>query len=201
MKATAGTARLLDVRQLSVRFFGDEGIVTAVDDVSFALSLGKILCLLGESGCGKTVTMRPLMRLLPITARCLVPCSLMVSSDMLHEWQLQAIRGSTVAMVFQDPMSALDPVFTIGQQITEVVVAHEGVSRATAQVRALELLEMVQIPSAKAPIGRVSSRVVRGLRRRDDRARAFVPPKVAVGRRTNDGARCDGSNPNPHIVA
>ena len=167
MKAATGAERLLDVRGLGVRFFGDEGIVTAVDDVSFALSLGETLCLLGESGCGKTVTMRSLMRLLPATARISGSVRLDgVEVTTLKERALLAIRGSKVAMVFQDPMSALDPVFTIGQQIMEVVVAHEGVTRTTARARALELLEMVQIPSAERRFDAFPHELSGGLRQR-----------------------------------
>ena len=167
MKAAADAPNLLDVRGLSVRFVGDEGIVTAVDDVSFALSLGETLCLLGESGCGKTVTMRSLMRLLPATARLSGSVRLDGLEVMaLGPRELQAIRGSKVAMVFQDPMSALDPVFTIGQQIMEVVVAHEGVSRSAARARALELLELVQIPSAKRRLDAFPHELSGGLRQR-----------------------------------
>jgi peptide/nickel transport system ATP-binding protein len=159
--------RLLDVRGLCVRFFGDEGTITAVDDVSFALSLGETLCLLGESGCGKTVTMRSLMRLLPATAKLSGSVRLDgVEVTALQERELLAIRGSQVAMVFQDPMSALDPVFTIGQQIVEVVMTHEGVSRAAARARALELLEMVQIPSAKRRLDAFPHELSGGLRQR-----------------------------------
>jgi peptide/nickel transport system ATP-binding protein len=167
MKAATGAERLLDVHGLSVRFFGEEGIVTAVDDVSLALSLGETLCLLGESGCGKTVTMRSLMRLLPATARISGSVRLDgVEVTTLKERELLAIRGSKVAMVFQDPMSALDPVFTIGQQIAEVVVTHEGVTRTTARARALELLEMVQIPSAKRRLDAFPHELSGGLRQR-----------------------------------
>ena len=167
MKAGNGLPRLLDVRGLSVRFFGDEGIVTAVDDISFALSLGETLCLLGESGCGKTVTMRSLMRLLPSTAKISGSVRLDdVEVTALRERELLAIRGSKVAMVFQDPMSALDPVFTIGQQIVEVVMTHERVSRAAARARALELLEMVQIPSARRRLDAFPHELSGGLRQR-----------------------------------
>jgi peptide/nickel transport system ATP-binding protein len=158
---------LLDVRNLSTRFAADEGTVTAVDDVSFQLSLGETLCLLGESGCGKTVTMRTLMRLLPPTAA--VSGSVMldgVDVIALGERQLKAIRGSKVSMVFQDPMSALDPVFTIGSQIAEVVITHEGVSREAARARALELLELVQIPSAKRRLDAYPHELSGGLRQR-----------------------------------
>jgi peptide/nickel transport system ATP-binding protein len=167
MKAVADAPRLLEVCGLGVRFFGDEGVVTAVDDVSFALSLGETLCLLGESGCGKTVTMRSLMRLLPVTARLSGSVRLDgVEVTTLQERELLAIRGSKLAMVFQDPMSALDPVFTIGQQIMEVVVTHESVSGAAARARALELLEMVQIPSAKRRLDAFPHELSGGLRQR-----------------------------------
>ena len=167
MTEATSEMRLLDVRNLCTRFAGDEGIVTAVDDVSFGLSLGETLCLLGESGCGKTVTMRSLMRLLPPTAKISGSVKLDgVEVTTLPERELQAIRGSKVAMVFQDPMSALDPVFTIGSQIMEVVIAHEGASRATARTRALELLEMVQIPSARRRLDAFPHELSGGLRQR-----------------------------------
>lgn len=158
---------LLDVRDLSTRFSGDEGIVTAVEDVSFQLFLGETLCLLGESGCGKTVTMRSLVRLLPPTAT--ISGSVMLDGlelTALGERQLKAIRGSKVSMVFQDPMSALDPVFTIGSQIAEVVMTHEGVSHEAARARALELLDLVQIPSAKRRLDAYPHELSGGLRQR-----------------------------------
>lgn len=166
-RAGKNTRPLLQVRDLSTRFVGDEGIVTAVDDVSFQLSLGETLCLIGESGCGKTVTMRTLMRLLPPTA--IVSGSVVLDGidvTALSEQKLKSIRGSKVSMIFQDPMSALDPVFTIGTQITEVVIAHEGVSHEAAQARALELLEMVKIPSAKRRLDAYPHELSGGLRQR-----------------------------------
>ena len=111
--------------------------------------------------------MRSLMWLLPATARITGSVRLDgVEVTKLQERELRKIRGSTVAMVFQDPMSALDPVFTIGQQIIEVVVAHEGVSRTTARARALELLEMVQIPSAERRLDAFPHELSGGLRQR-----------------------------------
>src|SRR6185312_14967344 len=161
------TAPLLEVNSLSTEFCGDGGTVRAVQNVCFELALGETLCLLGESGCGKTVTMRSLMRLLPATARISGSVRLDgVEVTTLKERELLAIRGSKVAMVFQDPMSALDPVFTIGQQIAEVVVTHEGVTRTTARARALELLEMVQIPSAKRRLDAFPHELSGGLRQR-----------------------------------
>ena len=157
----------LDVQDLSVRFRGEEDIVAAVQDVSFQLELGASMCILGESGSGKTVTMRALLRLLPPTA-ILTGRVLLDGVDVaqLDERGLRAIRGPKIAMVFQDPMSALDPVYTIGSQIIEVVVAHEGVSYAAARTRARELLDMVQIPSADRRLDAYPHELSGGLRQR-----------------------------------
>ena len=158
---------LLDVQGLSVRFRSEVGDVAAVRDVSFSLALGEALCLLGESGCGKTVTMRALMRLLPRTAVVsgrIVLAGIDVGA--LDDKGLLALRGRSVAMVFQDPMTALDPVFTIGAQIMEVIVAHEGISRRAARARARELLELVQIPSAGRRLDAYPHELSGGLRQR-----------------------------------
>ena len=158
---------LLDVNGLSVCFRTDDGDVAAVKDVKFQLALGETLCLLGESGSGKTVTMRALMRLLPPTAR--IEGSVMLDGInvlTLERKGLQRVRGSTVAMIFQDPMAALDPVYTIGSQIIEAIVAHEGTSRTRARARAIELLEMVQIPAANRRLDAYPHELSGGLRQR-----------------------------------
>jgi peptide/nickel transport system ATP-binding protein len=158
---------LLDVRGLSVRFPGEEGVVAAVQDVSFSLDLGATMSIIGESGSGKTVTMRALMRLLPrtavITGRVLFEGVDVIGLD---ERRLRAIRGPKIAMIFQDPMTALDPVYTIGAQIVEVVVTHEGTSHAAARARARELLDMVQIPSADRRLDAYPHELSGGLRQR-----------------------------------
>jgi peptide/nickel transport system ATP-binding protein len=133
-----------------VSFVTREATVAAVNGVSFELEAGKVLGILGESGSGKSVTLRALMRLLPpvrthIAGRIRVAGHEITAMD---EHTLRRIRGAKVAMIFQEPMTALDPVFTIGTQIAETIVRHEGVSYDTARRRTLELLEMVQIPSA-----------------------------------------------------
>ncbi len=166
-RSNANVQALVDVRNLAVRFVGDEGIVTAVDDVSFDLHLGETLCLLGESGSGKTVTMRSLTRLLPRTA--IISGSVVLDGiDVtgLDGQDLRSVRGPKASMVFQDPMSALDPVFTIGSQIAEVVFAHEGLSRTDARARALELLDLVKIPSAKSRLDTYPHELSGGLRQR-----------------------------------
>src|SRR5579871_1372836 len=141
---------LVDVRDLSIRFFG-ERTVYAVNNLSFSVGEGEVLGLLGESGSGKSVTLRALMRLLPkkrteITGRIRV-----LGRDVLalDEEELSAFRGQTVSMIFQEPALALDPVYPIGAQISETVMRHEGKSRSEARARALDMLEVVRIPSAK----------------------------------------------------
>ena len=140
---------VVEVTDLSVHFKHRDLDVLVVDGVSFTLHAGEVLCLLGESGSGKTVTMRSLLRLLPDYARIGGRIRL-GGQDILamNERQLQAVRGPVAAMIFQEPLTALDPVFTIGTQIAETIVSHEGGSFGTARKRALELLELVQIPSA-----------------------------------------------------
>lgn len=158
---------LLDVRGLSARFHLGGMVLGAVNGVDFQLALGETLCLLGESGSGKTVTMRALIRLLPSTARISGRVVLDGIDVMaLDDDGLREIRGTKVSMIFQDPMTALDPVFTIGGQIAEVVVCHEGISYSAARARALELLELVQIPSARRRLDAYPHELSGGLRQR-----------------------------------
>lgn len=158
---------LLDVRDLSVRFHLGGRALGAVNGVDFQLALGETLCLLGESGSGKTVTMRALIRLLPPTAE-ITGRVLLDGIDVmaLDRDGLRAIRGTKVSMIFQDPMTALDPVFTIGGQIAEVVVSHEDLSQSAARARALELLDLVQIPSARRRLDAYPHELSGGLRQR-----------------------------------
>src|ERR1700730_235969 len=142
-------APLLDVQNLSVKFVSREATVTAVSGATFSLSGGEVLCLLGESGSGKSVTLRALMRLLPKQAQ--VAGRVEVGGQDVLALQgkaLRAFRGGAVAMVFQEPMTALDPVYTIGQHLVEMIRRHKGGTRAEARARALELLDLVKIPSA-----------------------------------------------------
>jgi peptide/nickel transport system ATP-binding protein len=158
---------IVQVSDLSVRFVRRDLDVQVVDGVSFSLNAGEVLCLLGESGSGKTVTMRSLLRLLPDYAR--IGGSIRLAGQditALSERQMEAIRGPVAAMVFQEPMTALDPVFTIGTQIAETIVSHEGVSFRTARKRALDLLELVQIPSAGRRLDAYPHELSGGLRQR-----------------------------------
>jgi peptide/nickel transport system ATP-binding protein len=159
---------LVRARDLHVRFVTRDRTVHAVNGVDFDISAGEVLCILGESGSGKSVTLRALMRLNP-PGRTVITGSLTVGGhDMLavSERELEDIRGRVVSMIFQEPMTALDPVFTIGQQIAEAVIRHEGKSHAQAERRALDLLELVQIPSAKRRLAAYPHELSGGLRQR-----------------------------------
>jgi peptide/nickel transport system ATP-binding protein len=158
---------LIEVVDMSVRFVNRDIDVLVVDGVSFSLAAGEVLCLLGESGSGKTVTMRALLRLLPPHAR--IGGRVRLSGHditAMTERQLEAVRGPVAAMIFQEPMTALDPVFTIGTQIAETIVAHDRVSWREARKRALDLLEMVQIPSAARRLDAYPHELSGGLRQR-----------------------------------
>jgi peptide/nickel transport system ATP-binding protein len=143
------TPPLVEVRDLSVKFAGRDAPVNAVNGVSFKLMPAEVLCLIGESGSGKSVTMRGLMGLLP-KRRAQVEGYIRVAEHeilALDERRLAALRGAVMAMIFQEPMTALDPVYTIGQQIAEAVQRHAHATRQAAAARALELLQLVKVPS------------------------------------------------------
>ena len=144
-------AKLLEVKDLRTYFFTDEGVVRAVDGVTWDLDEGETLALVGESGCGKSVTAMSILRLIPN------PPGRIVSGEILYEGrdllkisdaEMRSIRGNRIAMIFQEPMTSLNPVLTIGQQIKEAVVLHLGLGDEEATARATELLEMVGIPEA-----------------------------------------------------
>ena len=161
-------AALVHVRDLVVRFVSRDATVHAVNGVSFDLAPRETLCILGESGSGKSVTLRSLMRLNPPGRTQMAGTVQVGGHDMVatSERSLADIRGSVVSMIFQEPMTALDPVFTVGMQIRETILRHERVSRADADRRALELLELVQIPSAKRRLAAYPHELSGGLRQR-----------------------------------
>lgn len=162
------TQPLVHVRDLKVRFVSRDATVHAVNGVDFDLMQGESLCILGESGSGKSVTLRALMRLNPANRTKLDGTAVVDGHDVIGapERAMADLRGRTVSMIFQEPMTALDPVFTIGQQIAETVIRHEGISRSAADARALELLELVQIPSAKRRLAAYPHELSGGLRQR-----------------------------------
>ena len=159
---------LVEVRDLTVTFVSREAKVAAVNGVSFDVMPGEVLCIIGESGSGKSVTMRSLLRLHP-PRRTRVGGSIRVGEHdilALSERAMNAVRGAVVSMVFQEPMTALDPVYTIGDQIAETVMRHEGGSRPAAMARALELLELVKVPSPERRLRAYPHELSGGLRQR-----------------------------------
>jgi peptide/nickel transport system ATP-binding protein len=158
---------VIEVDDLTVRFVRRETSVCAVNGVSFALAPGEVMTILGESGSGKSVTLKALMGLLPDYAR--VEGTVRIGGrDLfgLAPAELAALRGGTVSMIFQEPITALDPVYTIGYQIAETIVQHEGVDRAAAMRRARELLERVKIPSAARRLRNYPHELSGGMRQR-----------------------------------
>jgi peptide/nickel transport system ATP-binding protein len=151
MTATLGET-VLSVDHLRVGFRTDQGVVRAVDDVSFDLRRGEVLAVVGESGCGKSVTAMTLMGLTRSSnADISGTATLADRTELLSasESELQTIRGARIAMIFQDPMSALTPVYRVGAQIAEQIRAHEKVTKKAAADRAVELLDRVGIPHAR----------------------------------------------------
>jgi len=167
MPAAVAKEPVVAVEELNVRFLARDASVAAVNGVSFEVEAGKVLGILGESGSGKSVTLRALMRLLP--ARAQIEGRIRVAGHdvmRLDEAGLRQVRGRKVAMVFQEPMIALDPVFNIGVQIAETIVRHEAVSYDVAIRRARELLDMVQIPSAARRLKSYPHEMSGGMRQR-----------------------------------
>src|SRR5215470_11522040 len=141
---------LLQVTDLSTTFRTDDGPVGAVDHVSFSVDRGRVLGIVGESGSGKSVTNLTLMGLLDRGRTTITGEALLDGRDLLklRQDELRKVRGSEIAMIFQDPMTSLSPVYSIGWQLVEAVRLHADVSKATASARAVELLKAVGIPSA-----------------------------------------------------
>jgi len=160
-------APLAEIRDLSVRFVSRDATVHAVNRVTFSVRPGEVLCILGESGSGKTVTLRALLRLLPRQAE--IGGSIRIGGEevlAMSPGALRELRGGHVSMVFQEPMTALDPVYTVGQQIGETLRRHLGISRKAARARALELLELVRIPSPERRLDAYPHELSGGLRQR-----------------------------------
>ncbi len=160
---------LLDIRELSTQFLTRHGALPAVDRVSFHIEPRETVALVGESGCGKSVTAASILRLVPDPpGRITGGRILFEGRDLLalSDAEMRSLRGNRIGMIFQDPMTSLNPVFTVGDQITEAIRAHRSVSRAQAQQRALDLLELVRIPDPRRQIGEYPHRLSGGMRQR-----------------------------------
>jgi oligopeptide transport system ATP-binding protein len=160
--------RLLDVDDLRVQFETQRGTIHAVNGISFHVDAGETLGIVGESGCGKSVTSLALMGILPGTGRIAGGTAMFGGRDLLAmtDKELRSVRGKEIAMIFQDPMTSLNPVLTVELQITEVLRAHLGIGRAEARSRAWELLDAVGIPSARARANDYPHQFSGGMRQR-----------------------------------
>lgn len=162
-------APLLEVRDLRTYFHTQDGIVKAVDGVSFYVNRGETLGIVGESGCGKSVTSLSIMRLIPSPPGKIVGGQILFDGEDLlqaSEEEMRRIRGNRIAMIFQDPMTSLNPVLTVGRQITESLELHLKLSKKEARDRAIELLDMVGIPSASKRLDNYPHQFSGGMRQR-----------------------------------
>jgi oligopeptide transport system ATP-binding protein len=179
---------LLEVRDLQTRFFARSGVVRAVDGISFELREGETLGIVGESGCGKSVTALSLMRLVPKPPGRIVGGQVLLHEDsgtrdllQLPEREMRDVRGNVISMIFQDPMTSLNPVLTIGYQIAEPLMVHRGMSMKAARRRAADLLDQVGIPAAGDRLDDYPHQFSGGMRQRVMIAMAMAcEPKLLI---------------------
>ena len=174
---------LLTVDGLRTHFATGTGVVRAVNVVSFAIERGEVLGLVGESGCGKSVTSLSIMRLVPPPGQVVAGRIRLEGEDLLDKdaEAMRRVRGARIAMVFQEPMTSLNPVFTIGDQIAAAVLAHAGGSRRAAWERAVEMLDRVQVPAPRHRAGDYPHQLSGGLRQRAMIALALAPgPELLI---------------------
>ncbi len=182
--ASSGGAPLLQVDGLSTYFYTRNGIVKAVDDVSFHVEAGETLAIVGESGCGKSITALSLMRLIPTPpGRIIAGKVRLAGTDLLalDEAAMRDVRGNHISMIFQEPMTSLNPVMTIGDQIGEALILHQGMNREQATARAIEMLKLVRIPEPEQRVREYPHQLSGGMRQRAMIAMALAcNPKVLL---------------------
>jgi oligopeptide transport system ATP-binding protein len=160
---------LLEVKGLRTQFFTQDGIVKAVDDVSFFVMPGETLGVVGESGCGKSMTGLSIMRLIPNPPGKIVAGEIIFNGEdilQMSDDEVRKIRGNEIAMIFQDPMTSLNPVLTVNRQISEALELHMGMNRDQAKQRSIELLRMVGIPNAEVRVDQYPHQFSGGMRQR-----------------------------------
>jgi peptide/nickel transport system ATP-binding protein len=167
--ASASASALLEVKGLKTYFFTRDGVVRAVDGISFSILRGETLAIVGESGCGKSVTSLSILRLIASPPGRTVEGSVVFEGrDLLalSEAEMRKVRGDAISMIFQEPMTSLNPVLTIGHQIAEVLVLHRGLSRDDAMQRAVEMLRLVRIPEPEQRVTEYPHQLSGGMRQR-----------------------------------
>ncbi len=179
---------LLEIKNLKTTFFTDDGEVRAVNGVSFPIYKGRTLGVVGESGCGKSVTALSIMRLLSHPGRVVDGEVLFDEGDgkiidltKISEPRMREIRGDSISMIFQEPMTSLNPVFTIGNQIAEAIMLHQNKNKAEAREHAIEMMELVKIPAAETRIDEYPHQMSGGMRQRIMIAMALAcKPKLLI---------------------
>jgi len=181
--ASAAASALLDVAGLRTVFASDGGELAAVDGVDFSVEAGRTLAIVGESGCGKSVTSLSIMGLVPAPGR-IAGGSIRFEGEQLlgnSEAQMRALRGNRMAMIFQEPMTSLNPAFTIGEQIVEALLCHRAMGRADARAAAIDALRQVRMPDAASRFDEYPHRLSGGMRQRAMIAMALVcRPKLLI---------------------
>lgn len=175
---------VLSVEGLKTYFFTRQGIVKAVDDVSFSVKRGETLAIVGESGCGKSITALSLMRLIPDPPGRIVAGAITLDGKdlmALDEDAMRGIRGKDVSMIFQEPMTSLNPVMTIGRQIGKVLKLHQRLSHAEIETKVVELLDLVRIPESRQRLDEYPHQLSGGMRQRAMIAMALAcNPKLLI---------------------
>jgi peptide/nickel transport system ATP-binding protein len=174
----------LEVTGLQTYFYTRDGIVRAVEDVSFHVDRGETLAIVGESGCGKSMTALSIMRLIPDPPGRIVGGSIVLDGQdlmELSEAQMRDVRGNDISMIFQEPMTSLNPVMRIGKQISEALILHQGMTKAQALARSVEMLELVKIPEPERRVKEFPHQLSGGMRQRVMIAMALAcNPKVLI---------------------
>lgn len=161
--------KLVEVRDLKTHFFTSDGVVPAVDGISFHINQGESLAIVGESGCGKSVTSLSVMRLIPWPPGKIVEGDILFDGESLLEKtdrQMQNIRGNDISMIFQEPMTSLNPVYTVGFQISEAIQLHQGQTAQQSMERAIEMLRLVGIPLPERRVHEYPHQLSGGMRQR-----------------------------------
>jgi peptide/nickel transport system ATP-binding protein len=175
---------ILEIDDLKTYFFTRDGVVRAVDGVSYRLAKGETLGVVGESGCGKSITALSVLRLVPTPPGRIVGGAIrFAGQDLLarSEAEMRALRGNDISMIFQEPMTSLNPVLTVGRQIAETLMLHQGLSRRAALARAVEMLTLVRIPEAERRVKQYPHQLSGGMRQRVMIAMALsCNPKVLI---------------------
>ena len=160
---------LLAVRDLSIQFFTYQGVVRALENVNLTIQSGEMMGLVGETGCGKSVMARSVLRLIPDPPGKITGGEILFTGEDIlkaHRRRLREIRGNRISMVFQEPMSSLNPVFTVGNQMEEVVILHQKVDRSRAKEICIQMLQQVKMPDPERVLGKYPHELSGGMRQR-----------------------------------